>query len=34
MSIAKRTNARLSKQILLKMYAIGEKAEIDNWLLN
>ena len=33
MSIAKRTNARLSKQILLKMYAIGEKAEIDNWLL-
>lgn len=34
MSIAKRTNAKLSKQILLKLYAIADKQEVDNWIMN
>ena len=34
MSIAKRGNARLSKQILLKLYAIADRKAVDNWLTN
>lgn len=33
MSIAKRGNARLSKPILLKLYAIAKKEIIDKWLM-